>query len=271
MTYTAYESAVKTGSPVFLYLFDNGLTQTRLTSDPRDVTYLAETWTASTIMHSDIEQNGNVDKAGLDLTLPNSDTFAASYLGGVTDITTVTIFRGHRNDVDGEFTTYWKGRLVGAVSGGPTIVLRAESVFTSLKRTGCRARFQKNCRFALYSYGCGVNIADYQTTGTVTAQNGLVLTVTEAALQADGYYKGGVLVYSGHYGFIMSHVGNQLTLMAGVRALTDALVSGPVSTLIAPGCDLSTGSSGCGRFNNILNHGGFPIMATNNPFEFRVF
>ncbi len=271
MTYEAYESGAAVGSPYFLYLFDNGLTQTRLTSDLLETTYLAETWTPSPIAHSDIEQNGNVDKAGIDLTFPNADEFARSFLGGVTDTTTITIFRGHRGDPDAEFNTYWKGRLVGATSGGTKITLRAESVFTSLKRTGCRARYQKNCRFALYSYGCNVDIDDYKIAATVTAQNGLILTVDEAALAANGWYKGGIVIFEGHYGFVMSHTTNKLSLMANVRAISEALELGPVDVFIAPGCDLSTGANGCAKFSNILNYGGFPVMSSTNPFEFRVF
>jgi hypothetical protein len=131
MSYDTPEASVKDGRPYFLYQFASSAGTTRLTSEPVDLTRDAGdgdvTWTASPISHDKMEQNGNVEKQEIELTFPLSDTFAAGFLVPATAITTLTVFRGHHTDLTDELRTIWKGRVVGAHSGGQTITMLGES------------------------------------------------------------------------------------------------------------------------------------------------
>lgn len=267
MSYETIEDSVKLGRPFFLYSFDDGTTITRLTSEPEAIVWLTNTYNPSPISHADIEQSGNIEKASLDLTFPLSDTFARRFLSPIAQVVTVTIWRGHHGDETETRRVIWKGRVVGAKSRGQLLTVEVESVYTSLRRPGCRARYQRTCRFALYQDGCNLDVDDFKVAGTLTAMNGLVLTVTEAALAAAGDYKAGMLIYEGTFGFIIAHSGTSLTLLSAVPGLQDAFdLGGPLDVFIAPGCDLSRTRCET-RFANELNHGAFPYMPDNNPFS----
>jgi len=188
---------------------------------------------------------------------------------------TLTIFRGHEQ-VLGETVAHWKGRVVGAEVEGQRILLQAESIFSTLRRAGVRAKYQRLCRHALYGRGCGLDIALYWLTGTVTAisANTLSVTIPEAAGQPDGWYRGGVLRFGVQLGFITGHAGAVLTLSRPMPDLAAAIAAPeidpetgdplPVLVDIAPGCDLRAATCAA-KFGNLLNFGGFPEIPGQNP------
>ena len=173
---------------------------------------------------------------------------------------TLTIFRGHEQ-VLGETVAHWKGRVVGAEVEGARILLNCESVFSTLRRAGVRAKYQRLCRHALYGRGCGLDIAQHLATLTVSAVSGATVTVPGAAASPDGWYRGGVLRFGVQLGFIIGHVGATLTLSRPMSELAAALtdpaldpVTGtplPVTVDIAPGCDLRAETCAA-KFGNLL-------------------
>src|SRR5690606_18760143 len=101
------------------------------------------------------------------------------------------------------------------------IKLVFESIFTSLRRPGLRARYSKTCRYFLYGKGCNLNPESFFVAGLVQDLSGPVVTVAEAALQPDGYYLGGMLRDEiGILGFIVKHVGSVVTLQRPIDSLT---------------------------------------------------
>jgi hypothetical protein len=271
MSYDTPEASVKDGRPYFLYQFASSAGTTRLTSEPVDLTRDAGdgdvTWTASPISHDKMEQNGNVEKQEIELTFPLSDTFAAGFLVPATAITTLTVFRGHYTDLTDELRTIWKGRVVGAHSGGQTITMLGESIFTSLRRTGCTARVQRTCRHALYLPGCNLDKADFAVSATATSINGLTVTVTEAADEPDSTYSAGMIEWNGRFGFIASHFSTSLHLVSEIPGFEDEVTdNAPVSITIYPGCDRSLTVCN-GTFSNLLNNGSFAYRPPNNPFS----
>lgn len=268
MSYDTPESSVDEGQPYFLYLLDNGVTPVRLTSDPVMLTKMSEDWLPSPIAHADIEQTGNIEKNSAELTFPLSDTYASTLLTPANEVTTVTIWRGHHTDLTEEHRVVWKGRVVDASSGKQNIKVDVESVFTSMRRPGCRARYQRTCRHSLYFPGCNTNVDDFKIPATVSAIDGLVLTIAEAALQPDEYYKAGLVIFNGLFGWIEDQTGDTVTLVGVIDGLAEAVAAdGSASVFIAPGCDLSDGPTGCEKFDNSLNYGGFKNMSDNNPFS----
>ncbi len=283
MTYASIEASVDEGRPYFLYQFVEGFYLWRFTSRAEPWTSTASdgtslVWEPAAIAHGDVVQTSEIERGRLDVTLPLSHPFARRFLApmGNTPVT-LTIFRGHEQ-VLGETVAHWKGRLVGAEVEGPRIVLAAESIFTTLRRAGVRAKYQRLCRHALYGRGCNLQMAAHEQPGTITALAGATVTVPEAALEAPGWYRGGVLRYGANLGFVVGHDGETLALSRPMPELATALaapptdpVTGavlPVTVALAPGCDLRAETC-AGKFANILNFGGFPELRGRNPFAGR--
>lgn len=280
MTYTTIESSTAEGRPYYLYQFVEGDQVWRFTSRATDWTSAASeretiNWEAAAISHGDVVQTSEIERGRLELTWPMSHPFARRFLAplGNTPVT-LTIFRGHEQ-VLGETVAHWKGRIVGAEVEGVRILLNCESVFSTLRRAGVRAKYQRLCRHALYGRGCGLDIGFHWRTGTVTAASGKSLTIPEAAGQSDGWFRGGVLMFGAQLGFIIGHVGTTLTLSRPIPELAAALAAPevdpetgdpiPVVADIAPGCDLRA-STCAAKFDNLANFGGFPEIPGRNPF-----
>lgn len=276
MTYDALEAATSEGRPYFLYLFTEEATLWRFTSRATDwvspMGAIADetadlVWTASPVSHGSIVQSSDPRRVDLSVTFPISDAFARRWLGPRgRQVTTLTIYRGHEQ-VPAEVVAYWKGRVVSARTDGARIVLRCESLFTGLRREGVRAKYQRLCRHALYGRGCHLDIESHFVGGTATAWTGQQVTVAEAALQPDGWYRGGVLRHGGLPAFITGHAGAVLTL-AGRLPELEAAIDDPevvAAVEIAPGCDLRRDTCSA-KFANLLNFGGFPLIPGRNPF-----
>ncbi|TPI10278.1 hypothetical protein [Mesorhizobium sp. B4-1-1] len=273
---TANESVDK-GQPYFLYLFNNGVSEpTRLTSaldeiiaDP-EATGTDKVWKPSPVMHDDIELSNNIERNSVDLTFPLDDSYARTLVVPHSEITVVTIWRGHHSDPERKLRVWWKGRVVDPSSGKLEIKVPVENAYTSMRRPGCRARYMRTCRHALYFPGCNLNVDDWKIPATVSAMSGgLLLTVAEAAAESDGFYKAGLVIFNGLYGWVGDHAGSLLTLADGeIVGLADAVAAdGSASVFIAPGCDLTPGLNGCAKFANNLEYGGFWWMSDNNPFS----
>ena len=261
MTYAATEVSAQGGSPYFLYTFAKGLTITRFTSHDQDVIYSGNTYTASPIKHQGVNTTGTLERASLDILFPKSDTFAQTYFSpDYSDIISITILRFH-HAVD-DFQVMWKGRVISYEAMYDEIKITCESIQTTMRRAGLRGKFQRTCRHALYSPQCGVDLDTSRVSATVDAISGFSVTLSFATSdeQADGYFRGGILIKGTDYGYLTSDVGNIVTLQYAVPGLE----VGDVIDVV-PGCDLSQGTCNT-KFNNILNFGGWPYIPTDNPF-----
>lgn len=280
MTYASIESSTAEGRPYYLYQFVEGDRVWRFTSRATDWTSAASegetiTWEAAAIAHGDVVQTSEIERGRLELTWPISHPFARRFLAplGNTPVT-LTIFRGHEQAL-GETVAHWKGRVVGAEVEGVRILLNCESVFSTLRRAGVRAKYQRLCHHALYGRGCGLDIGFHWQTGTVTSVSGNALTIPEAAGQPDGWFRGGVLRFGAQLGFVTGHVGTTLTLSRPIPELAAVLAAPevdpetgdpiPVVADIAPGCDLRAATCAA-KFSNLPNFGGFPEIPGRNPF-----
>jgi len=280
MPYASIEASPAEGRPYFLYQFIEAAQVWRFTSRAQDWISAGSggdpiTWEAAALSHGDVVQTSEIERGRLELTWPLSHPFARRFLAPLSNQPmTLTIFRGHEQ-VLGETVAHWKGRVVGAEVEGQRIILQAESVFSTLRRAGVRAKYQRLCRHALYGRGCGLNIAVHWQTGTVTASAGPVVTIPEAATEPDSWFRGGVLRFGTELGFITNHAGATLTLSRPMPELTAAIATPdldpdtgeplPVLADIAPGCDLRAATCAA-KFGNLANFGGFPQIPGRNPF-----
>lgn len=127
--------------------------------------------------------------------------------------------------------------------------------------------FQRGCAADLGDQRCGVDLASFNSTGTVTGSSGGILTLDLASAFESAYFSGGALTFTsgandGARFTIKSHSQN------GVRASValwsppgGAITEGDVVALVA-GCDKS--AAACQqKFDNIVNFRGFPHMPGN--------
>jgi uncharacterized phage protein (TIGR02218 family) len=246
-------------SQVELYKFVRGTSTWTKKSSELSVVYGGDTYSPAVIGRGDIESKGEISKAKLEISLDLFDDLAQEMLGALLfEPLTLTVYT--QDEI--ETAVAWKGRLAEVQPSLTTMGLSFESIFTSLKRPGLRAVYQKSCRHAIYSPGCGVDKSSFATVGEMTAVDGTSITIAEAALEDDGYYTGGVIEASdGQMGLITAHVGSSLTLFRIVSSLT----SGEDAT-IYPGCDKLRGTC-LSKFFNLNNYGAFPWLPDDNPMD----
>ena len=235
-----------------------------MTSADERQTYNGEYYRPVAMGRTGTEQKNSLARANLDVRLPLNHALSQSLMTSLYDqVVTLTLFI---ND-DGDISTAWKGRLATIQPEKTHLTISFESIFTSLRRPGLRARFQKSCRHALYYRGCNLNMEDFASAATVSAINGSTLTVPEAAGQSDGYWLGGmVAAANGALAFVTAHTGDQVTVQRVPYPLIEQLAQDGAGTAITlyPGCDHSRATCKA-KFNNLLNYGGFDWIPQKNP------
>ncbi len=261
MSYTAQENSVASGRPVELYRFALGAQRWTYSSGQSSVAYQSETYAPASIRRSGIEQGNEINRAGLEITLPRDNPLAGLFVASPPEgVVSVTVYRQHAGDPALETIVLWKGRVGGARLSGSELTLKCEPVATSLKRTGLRARYQLICRHALYSAGCGALKESFRVDGTVSTVSGTTVQIAAAASRPDSYFVAGMLATNDGSRMIVGHAGINLTLVAPMPSLAAGM-----AVRLYAGCDHSTGTCR-GRFDNLANYGGFPFIPVKNPF-----
>jgi len=274
VSYSTFEGSVQDGQPIYKFLFVKGADEYRYTSASYFISDSTGTFEPAPIQASNVTQTGEMAKNGVKITLPRSNAVAKLFLGKVPEETTsLTIYRGHDATDLSDFQTYWKGRVAAAEASGDSVTLECEDIFTSMRRPGNRARYQKGCRHALYSPQCGVNDYDYAVSVEIVAQDGFTIDVSgisdsagdSTADQFDSdYFIGGVVeLTDGARRAIIGQSGTTLTLISQFDTIDVDSVG--VEATLYPGCKHNT--SDCkNKFNNLNNYGGFPWLPGKNPF-----
>lgn len=227
----------------------------------------AETYAPVEIGRDEAVGKGNMERANVTISFALSNERVMNWFTSSLDFPiTVTIFSKDEETYEVE----WKGRLASVTPEKSTLKFVFESVFTSMRRMGLRQRYQITCPYSLYGDGCGLDKEDFDTSGAITNVTNNVVTFPAADAFADGYFNAGIFEDNvGNLRFITSHVGDQLTLIRPMNPLLAYIAENGYTGLtgrIFPGCDRSTQTCN-DKFNNLLNHGGFPFMPNKNPFS----
>jgi uncharacterized phage protein (TIGR02218 family) len=241
-----------------LYRFTQGSEVWTFTSGEQAIDHGGETYVPATIGRGQIDQRETMDRSTLEVRVPRDNAVAvramAAMLKGVVGLTVMR--------VEPSVLVLWRGRLAAARAAGSEVILEGEPIFTSLRRLGLRAKYQRPCRHALYGRGCNVSQAAFEVAAEVTGGTELSIEFSVAGDPLpDGWFTGGILEDAdGNLRFIARHVGNTLTLnwpLDGVEA-TDPIT-------LSPGCNRTRAHCG-DKFDNLDNYGGFPWMPLTNPF-----
>lgn len=269
MTYLEMEESAQDADTIHLFLFTRGATNYRYTNVRNDVVALANTWVATPITMSEPVHNNELSKASISIELPLAHAFAQLFLAPAQELrTSLTVFRGYASDPDEEFNAYWKGRVTAAKPNNKTVSIECESIFTSLRRPGLRARYSRLCRHALYGLRCGLDREDFAEAGTCTVATGVNVVIAEAAAFPDGWFVGGILKSpDGTTRHIVKHVGDDIQVNHVPDSLVAAVaISGSEAVTLYPGCDKL--SATCkSKYDNLLNNGSFPFIPSKNPMS----
>jgi uncharacterized phage protein (TIGR02218 family) len=278
VSYEVLEASVEDAAPIYRFLFVIGTDEYRYTTASYIVGDSNGTWEPLALTASSVTQTNELGKNGLRLTVPRDSLIAQRFLGSTPDIaTSLTIFRNHQpTDSNFDEFVYWKGRVASVEISGDQVTLNCEDIFTSMRRPGLRARYQRLCRHALYSQGCGVDQDNYAVPATIVAVDGNRLTYSLETssnieidsnnnndVSADNFFSGGIIDIGGVKRQILLQGTDTLELLSPFDDL-DIDSVGREATLY-PGCNRTT-TVCLNRFDNLNNFGGFPYLPDRNPF-----
>lgn len=264
MAFNTNEIGAQTGKPVELYEFRRGPDYYRYTSSDANITWNTKVYEAVAMSRDAIEATAEVARNPIKITCGQTLGILQLFLYGPPgDVVTLSVYRLHRGDT--EAATIWMGRILNVTWSGSQAIIHCESVYSSIKRTGLRRMYQKQCPHVLYSAACGVSSSAVRLTANVLGVSGTTLTLDSMGGYSTDYFAGGYLEWEFSPGkFERRAIQNSTTTTVTVATQVFNLSAG-ASVRIYPGCDhvLSTCN---GKFSNAANFGGFPWIPTKNPF-----
>lgn len=265
--YEALESAQggeTVGEPVECYRFSVGATVYRYTSADRNITLaIADvgTYTPTVVDRDSIDFSQEDTAQNVAVRLLTADPVAQLFIAYNPIVpVALTIIRKHRTDP--EEVVQFVGKVLSVVFEGPQATLTCAPISEVFRRRIPSLVFQSQCNWALYGPGCGLDKNAFKDSGTVLAVSGASVQAAIFGTRPDGWYNNGWLeLASGDRRFILAHVGEVVTLQTAFPALT---VGASVDAYA--GCD-RTETTCAAKFNNLVNHLGFPRIPTRNPYD----
>ena len=262
MSYDAREISAHDGAPVELYRFSIGLDEWLYTSADRPFQLSGKTYTPVYIERGDLSVTDETPRESLDVSVARNNPVAALFNAQAPDGTMyLTVFREHRGESD--FIQLGRWRVLSVSWSNSQAVLKCQPLFTALARPLLRLRFATTCRHALFDIGCTLSKAGYRVPAHLIAHIGGTMQAAEFAAMPDGWFIGGeVDAGAGRRRRIIAHAADIITLTANIP---DIGAGDDVDAY--PGCDKVIGGDCLNKFSNTPNHGGFPYIPHDNPFE----
>lgn len=275
-SFDTYESSPESSRPLEVYRITVGPSTSLFTSDPSDVTIGSDVYKSEAIKRGPIVIGQTERQRVLAIDLPLTNEFASQYIGVPPGSkATVEIIRLQRDEIpvyDTQVTIYEGSVKSVEFPRSGTARINLQSVEALTARHMPRYSSMSMCNHTLYGPGCGVNPSSYSLTNAVVTAitDGRTLTVTGAAAAsaAGGFeFTGGYLKLStsSDSRLIIKQSGDDLTIMVPYKD-TDMIAN--ITTVDAfAGCDHLLGGDCAQVFDNVINHGGFNWVPTNNIFK----
>lgn len=282
MAYNDIEISTQDGRPVALYALRWGQTWWRYTSADRAIEReeLVGT-TTQTVRYEPIA----ISDAGMTqgqsaqndmtvdgpATLPIVDLFRGT---PPSQSVVLTIRRMHLGDTEAPIN--WKGLVMNVMRvGAAGCRIVGKPMIATLKRTGARLCWSRECPHYLYDSGCKENPAEHEQIGEVTSMTATRLTVKLAEYPEVGWFNGGFLSWEANEDGTLDRrmierdelvgEGANQRIVLSIFGTVDRIAVGTALKLY-PGCDRLPGTCD-GKFNNLENFGGFQFMPGESPFE----
>jgi uncharacterized phage protein (TIGR02218 family) len=281
MSYNDFEVSTQDGRAAALYLFEWGATKWRYTSADRAITvpelvdnvFVNVTYEPRAMKDNGMRQ-GSSSQNDFQIDGPADLPLVRLFRGSApTESIWLTVRRLHYDDPEQATPIYWKGTVwnVKRPSQARSMII-GKPLTASLKRTGLRLCWTRECPHFLYDTACRVNPDDYAVVGAVVGLTANTISVVITESQEDGWFRGGFLSWkASEEGTIERRMieSDILDAESGETALTiiglvDFLAVGDNVTLY-PGCDRLPVTCDA-KFHNIANYGGFDKMPGVSPF-----
>lgn len=125
----------------------------------------------------------------------------------------------------------------------------------------------RTCNADLGDARCKINLPALAVTGSVVTITSPKLKFTTTLTNPRGFFNDGILTWtSGQNTAIQSEMKNSLlaggALTLQLRTPFDITIGDTFS--VVPGCNKTTGSGGCGRYNNLINFRGYDTVPGSN-------
>jgi uncharacterized phage protein (TIGR02218 family) len=262
MTYDAREKSRNAGAPRECFRFAVGSDTYLYTSSDGFVTIGGETYTPEPIRVSapDFSQE---DHAGTISVFVSRLNVVAQQFIAATPIAPVAlvIYRAHEGE-EGDPIVMFAGKVAGAKFDGSEAELICSPMSAALKRNVPRLLVQKECPWATYGVGCGLDRELFKDTGVLTAVSGYDLTADVFATRSDGWFSfGWIETLNGIKRFVVGHVGNTVTLQTPFIPNVS-----PGDTVYAFAGDDHLEATCRTKFNNIANFAGHSRVPIDNPY-----
>lgn len=267
MTYKANEAAHS--DPIELFRFSYGGYFWRYTNADEDVEASdGETYFTEPVLRSAIGVTQEADTNNLTVTLAADNPVAEFFTrtGMPMRHVWLTVYRTHRDQADKPASIF-----VGVASDASFMDDVAQITFVPLREAmGREVPYRlvgRLCSNSLYDSRCLADPASFSNAVTITAVNGLTLTVSGAVGGFDarpvGYFSGG-FIYSGglyQYATIREHVDTSTVILLHNPGFTVGL-----EVVAYAGCDkrLVTCHE---KFANVEHFQGFPFFPIVDPFK----
>lgn len=240
------------------YRFKRGVLNETLSTG---VSAIDGTYTAVPITMSEPEHTKDSQSSNITISVDKDNAVAQLFGSTPPDVAvTVFVYRKHATSTDARI--FWQGTvLAGKVRESGEVDLVCEPLLARLQRRGLWWRHQPTCNLTLYSPRCGVAVASFSHTATVSVIDGDTITVTGLpALAADYFVTGWMQAPDGSRRFIKAQSGSTFTILLAF----DVLSVGNTVTLVA-GCkrDYTTCDT---KFSNVDRFLGFFRTPLRNPF-----
>lgn len=266
MSWSDFEYSTASGMPVTLYEFVRGDTRFyRYTNADRDITAMDAVWQQQAISDSGLSVGAG---DSMDITLPATNPVAMLYRSlPPSQPVRIRVHRLHVDDNQQEFRTVWIGTISEIKREGiDRARLVTASVASTFIRSGLRLTYGRACPYSLYDHNCRISPSAFGVGGlTISALDGVSITVNLPAGLPDGWFSGGYLEWLSdgvtERRGLRAQSGNVLGLFGGSAGLSVGQ-----SVTVYPGCDRTIATCN-GKFNNVMNYGGQPHMPGKSPYQ----
>ena len=259
MSYLEKERSEELSEPVELYRIRMGGREYLLTSYGKDfVGNDLKTYRSTQIIRTEVSHDAIDIDNKLKITIPVRSWIAKEWLEFDSDFeNTIEIVRTHKGDP--EDYLMWKGYVAQVTMDKTKLSLVSLPTRYNYEKVGNRAKYSRLCRRMLYGHGCGVNKDLHKIGVQITANMSSSVYVNQSV--GSEYVAGMLTIPSlGLSKLIIDVRGNELVLINPImQELTGT------HAVIYKGCDKTT-TTCANRFNNLINHGGFPFIPVRNIF-----
>ena len=175
---------------VELYRFSQGVFHVGFTSGTTTISYNGVTYNPLTVERNDLQVTDDVYQSSVTVNFPRSEQFALDLLNFSNDQPwNFSLFKGELGS--NNYPLKWQGRVVSSKADDDIIQVECESMYTTIKRPGLRARYSKTCRHELYDKNCSK--AEWWIKATITAISSTSLSVDVSYDVPVGHFTAGVL------------------------------------------------------------------------------